>query len=169
MKETLWGGRQGEGLLYVVNQMRESVTDLVRTVKMVITDVNGTDGVRADMRSLRSDLSLVKNAEDRIEQRKEKEHVAIHERITNIEIHHIKKIEDRIDRLESVKINATTVQDWRETASRAREEMSKRIDTIEERVEEMRTRGMTSVTAWSAIIASTVLSLLSLYFGRQGH
>jgi hypothetical protein len=169
MQEVLWGGQKGEGLLYVVGQMRDSVSELVKTVKAVITDVNGSDGVRSEIRSLRSDLSALKTTEDRIENRKEKDHQIIHDRITAIEVSQLKKIEDRVDRLESTKINAATVVDWRDTSARSRDEICKRIDSIEDRIENMRTRGSTTVTAWTAIAVSTVLSIIAIYFGHPGH
>jgi TolA-binding protein len=158
IKEVMWGSRTGEGMVYVLSQMREAVTELSAMLKTVVADVHGSDGMRSDIRSLRSDVASLKNTE-------EKEQQGLRE--------YLRKLEVRLDRLETAKIDLEVVKDWRIDSLKAREDGSHRVDKLEVRfdgriealrkeVDESSDRGASRLATWVGIAVSTIISVIAL-------
>jgi len=137
MKEVLWGGQTREGLAYIVAQITTQMKELTSAVRSIIKDINDPEGVRSEVRDLKN------------------------------EIVRLRKNEERLDRLETIKSNISDVERLAKNNEKIIDEIKLNIVEVDKKINDRSNFTFQYITTWAAIIISTVISLVSLYQGMR--
>lgn len=135
IKEVLWGGLNRQGLVYVTSETANQIKELTQIVNTISRDVSGDAGVKADMRQLKADFIRMQRSEERIE------------------------------RLESIKINLAEFEKMQAKEEREHDYIHLRITNVEKEIRDRSQQGMNAVAAWTGIVVSAGIGLIALFRG----
>lgn len=136
MREVMFGGPRQQGLVFVAAETSKQVIELMTAVKLLSADVNGADGIRADIRDIRNDIKRMQ------------------------------KTEDRLDRLEALSVKVVDAERERTDIHKRIDESARRLDGFEEKIEKQREAGPIPSWVWGLLaVAISVIGLFVKHAG----